>query len=114
MPLVVAPASPFIVSKGRAQVTFVVKKMRWEKTKEKKVASGVVVFLLIWWEQFPLERRDVMALIFWPLIRWCDMLWPCFVLCASVPSRMGSTGAQIHVERGVGGTVVITPIIVEV
>jgi hypothetical protein len=42
------------------------------------------------------------------------MLWPCFVLCAFVPSGMGGTGAQICVERGVGGIVVIAPVAVEV
>jgi hypothetical protein len=50
----VAPASPFIVSKGMAQVIFVVKRCSGEKMKEKKVASEAAVFLLIWWEQFPL------------------------------------------------------------
>jgi hypothetical protein len=33
------------------------KKMKWrkyEREKQKKVASGVAVFLLIRWEQFPL------------------------------------------------------------
>jgi hypothetical protein len=30
-----------------------------KKMKEKKkVASDVAIFLLIWWEQFPLQRRD--------------------------------------------------------
>jgi hypothetical protein len=43
------PASPFIVSKGRARVTFVVKRQNGEKTKEKekKVALDVAIFLLI-------------------------------------------------------------------
>jgi hypothetical protein len=52
----VAPASPFIVSKERTRVTFVVKRGNGEKMKgkSKKVASGAVVFLLIRWEQFPL------------------------------------------------------------
>jgi hypothetical protein len=31
---------------------------------------------------------------------WCYMLWPRFVLCASVPSKTGRTGAWICVERG--------------
>jgi hypothetical protein len=47
------PASPFTVSKERAQVTFMLKKMKWgkyEREKQKKVASGAAVFLLIWWE----------------------------------------------------------------
>jgi hypothetical protein len=43
----VASASPFIVPKGRARVTFVVK-VKWGKDeREKKVALGVAVFLLI-------------------------------------------------------------------
>jgi hypothetical protein len=52
----VAPASSFIVPKGRARVTFVVKKQNGEKTKEKnkKVALGAAVFLLIWREHFTL------------------------------------------------------------
>jgi hypothetical protein len=51
------PCPPFIASKERAQVTFVVKRWKWERMKEKnkkKVASGVGVFLLIRWEQFSL------------------------------------------------------------
>jgi hypothetical protein len=46
----VAPASPFIVPKGRARVTFVVKKSEMgkdEREKQKKVALGVTVFLII-------------------------------------------------------------------
>jgi hypothetical protein len=43
-------------------------------------------------------------------ICWCDVRWPCFVLCASVLSRMGGVCAQICVERGLGGLVAITPI----
>jgi hypothetical protein len=52
----VALASPFIVSKGMARVTFVVKgKMgKRRKRKTKKVASGAAVFLLIRREQLPL------------------------------------------------------------
>jgi hypothetical protein len=42
------------------------------------------------------------------------MLWPCFVLCAFMPSRTGGTGARICVERGVGGIVVVTLVTVEV
>jgi hypothetical protein len=37
------------------------------------------------------------------------MLWPRFVLCAFVSPRMGDTGAQIRVERGLGGIVAVTP-----
>jgi hypothetical protein len=46
----VAPASPFIVSKGRAQVTNKVKWGKRRKRKTKKMASGAAVFLLIRWE----------------------------------------------------------------
>jgi hypothetical protein len=42
------------------------------------------------------------------------MLWPCFVLRASVPLGMGGTGTRIHVERGLGGIVVVTPVAIEV
>jgi hypothetical protein len=42
------------------------------------------------------------------------MLWPCFVLRASVPSGMDGTGARIRIERGLVGIVAVTPIAVEV
>jgi hypothetical protein len=42
------------------------------------------------------------------------MLWPCFVLCASVPLKTGDMGARICVERGLGGIVVVTLVAVEV
>jgi hypothetical protein len=42
------------------------------------------------------------------------MLWPCLVLCASVPLRMGDMGARICVERRLGGIVIGTPVVVEV
>jgi hypothetical protein len=41
-------------------------------------------------------------------------LWPCFVLCASVPLRTGSIGARICIERVLGGIVVVTPAAIEV
>jgi cytochrome c oxidase subunit IV len=37
------------------------------KGKNKKVASGVAVFLLIQWEQLPCGAKMQQALIFWPL-----------------------------------------------
>jgi hypothetical protein len=37
------------------------------KERQKKVASGVAVLLLIWWEQFPCSVETCGALIFWPL-----------------------------------------------
>jgi hypothetical protein len=39
---------------------------------------------------------------------------PCFILCASMPSRMGGVCAQICVERELGGIVAVTPIAIEV
>ena len=59
MPLDVVPASPFIVLKGMAQVTVVVRKGK--KKKEKKVASGVDIFLLIRRERSTLQREDAMG-----------------------------------------------------
>jgi hypothetical protein len=40
-PLDVALASPFIVPKGRARVTFAVKRRNGEKTKEKNKKGGI-------------------------------------------------------------------------
>jgi hypothetical protein len=37
------------------------------KEKNKKVASGVAVLLLILWERFPCSVETYWALIFWPL-----------------------------------------------
>jgi hypothetical protein len=56
MPCDAMPASPFIVSKGRARVTLVVtrRNRKRQNRKTKKVASGVTVFLLIQQEQFSL------------------------------------------------------------
>jgi hypothetical protein len=41
-------------------------------------------------------------------------MWPCFVLCASVPSRMGGACARICVERELGSIVAVIPVVVEV
>jgi hypothetical protein len=41
-------------------------------------------------------------------------LWPCFDLCAFLPSRMGGSCARICVESGVCGIVAVTPIAIEV
>jgi hypothetical protein len=46
----VAPVTSFIASKERAQVTFMIRGENERKII--KVASGVVVFLLIRWKQF--------------------------------------------------------------
>jgi hypothetical protein len=37
----VAPASPFIASKERAWVTFMVKSWKWERMKEKNKKGGI-------------------------------------------------------------------------
>jgi hypothetical protein len=84
------------------------------KEKNQKMASGVAVFLLIQWEQFSYSAEIQQALLFCLSICWCCMLWPCLVLCASVPLRTGDMGTRICIERGLGGIVVITPIAVEV
>jgi hypothetical protein len=47
-------------------------------------------------------------------ICWCCVLWPCLVLCASMPLRMGYMGARICIEMGLGGIVIVTPVAVEV
>jgi hypothetical protein len=74
------------------------------------VASGAVVFLLIWWNQFSLWRRDAMGV---DLLASLSAGATCRGHASScvllVPSRMGGTGARICVERGVGGIVVVTP-----
>jgi glucan phosphoethanolaminetransferase (alkaline phosphatase superfamily) len=50
------------------------------KERNKKVASGVAVFLLIWWEQCSYSVEMQQALIFWPLrllvLRVVAMLCP--------------------------------------
>jgi hypothetical protein len=55
------------------------------KERNKKVASGMTVFLLIWWEQFSCSVEMQQALIFWPLhllvLRSMAMLCP-MCLCA--------------------------------
>jgi hypothetical protein len=63
---------------------------------------------------FPVAQRCNRHRSFGLSIHWCNMLWPCFVLYTSVPSRMGGMGAQIRVERGLGGIVAVTPDAVEV
>jgi hypothetical protein len=45
----------------------------------------VAVLLLIQWEQFPCSVKTYWALTFGLSIRWCDVLWPCLDLYASVP-----------------------------
>jgi hypothetical protein len=88
-----------------------------EKTKEKNKKGGIGCGHLPpypAWAASPVAQRCNGRWSFGLSIRWCNMLWSCFVLCASVPSRMGGTCARICVERGVGGIVAITPVVVEV
>jgi hypothetical protein len=83
------------------------------KDKDKKVASGVAV-LLIRWEQFPYSMESCGALIIWPLhsLVWrvVAMPWPVRP-CAM---KVGGTCARIFIERELGGTIVVTPVAVEV
>jgi hypothetical protein len=84
------------------------------KEKNQKVASGVVVFLLIWWEQFSCSAEIQQAFLFWPLhllvLRAVAMPYPVHLL----PMRTDDMGARICVERWLGGIVVVTPVFVEV
>jgi hypothetical protein len=84
------------------------------KEKNKKVASGVAVFLLIRWEQFSCSAEMQQTLIFWPLrllvLRAVVML--CHVcLCAVEDGRHGLPDLR---REGVRWYVVVTPIAVEV
>jgi hypothetical protein len=64
---------------------------------------------------FPVAQRYHRRCFFDLSICGCCVLWPCLVLCASVPLRTGDMGARICVERGLlGGIVVITPVAVDV
>jgi hypothetical protein len=62
------------------------------KEKNKKVASGAAVFLLIRWEQFPCSVEMLWALSFWPLhplvLRAVATLCPMH-LCAVEDRRYG-------------------------
>jgi hypothetical protein len=59
------------------------------KEKNKKVASGVAVFLLIRWEQFSYSTEMQLVLIFWPLyllvLRVVAML--CHVCLCAIEDR---------------------------
>jgi hypothetical protein len=79
------------------------------KERNKKVASGVITYLLIWWEQFSCSAEMQPALIFWPLhllvLRAVAM--PCPVrLCAVEDGRHGRPNLR---REGVSGIVVVTP-----
>jgi hypothetical protein len=109
------PTSPFIVTKGRARVTVVVKRWNEEKMKEKKggpKCGGLPPYPV--WAVYPVAQRCNGRWSFGLSIRWCNMLWPCFVLCAPMSSRMGSVCTWICVERGLGGIVVAAPVVVDV
>jgi hypothetical protein len=100
-----------------AQVTFVVKRWNGKKTKEKNKKGGLESGRLPPYPMgvvFPIAQRCNGRWSFGLSIHWCNILWPFFILCASVPSRMGGTYARICVERGLGGIVAITPVAVEV
>jgi hypothetical protein len=62
------------------------------KERNKKVASGVAVFLLIRWEQFSCSAEMQQTLIFWPLrllvLRAVAMRCP-MCLCAVEDGRYG-------------------------
>jgi hypothetical protein len=108
----VAPASPFIASKERAWVTFVV---RGENERETKMwPQAWPSFFLSGGNSFPVAQRCNKRCSFGLSVCWCCVLWPCFVLCAYVLLRTGDTGALICVERGLGGIVVVTPVAIEV
>jgi hypothetical protein len=82
------------------------KRKRWPQVWPSSSLSGG--------NSFSIAQRYNRRWFFGLSIRWCNMLWPCFVLCASVPSRADGTSTRICVERGVGGIVAITPVAVEV
>jgi hypothetical protein len=68
------------------------KQKRWPRVRLSSSLSGV--------NSFPCSAEHYGRWAFGLFIRWCNVLWPCFVLCASVPSRMDGTCARICVERG--------------
>jgi hypothetical protein len=104
------PTSLFIVPKGRARVTIVVKRWNEEKMKEKKggpKCDGLPPYPV--WAVYPVAQICNGHWSFGLSIRRCNMLWPCFILCAPMPSRMGGACAWICVERGLGGIVAVAP-----
>jgi hypothetical protein len=65
------------------------------------------------WAIYPVAQRRDGRWTFGLSVRWCNALWPCFVLCAFVPSRMSGVCARIYVERELGSIVVVTLVAVE-
>jgi hypothetical protein len=66
----VAPASPFVAPKERARVTFVVKKVKWEKDEREKQKRWPQVrpsSSLSGVSSFPCSVEILWALSFWPL-----------------------------------------------
>jgi hypothetical protein len=113
----VAPASPFIISKGRAWVTFMVKKVKWEKDEREKQKRWPRVWSsssLSSVNSFSCSAETLWVLSFWPLHllaqRAVAMLRPvCF--CAV------EDGWYMHPDlrrEGVGGIVAVTLVTIEV
>jgi hypothetical protein len=112
-PLMCPLAFHFMASKERARVTFTIKELKNEREKTKG-GLGRDRLPLIRWELFPCSVEMQQVLIFWPPVCWCCMLWPCLVLCASVPLRTGDMGTRICAERRLGGIMISTLVAVEV
>jgi hypothetical protein len=93
------------------------KGVKTEKIKEKskkKMALGIAVLLLIRRKQFPCSVESCGALIFWPLrslVRRAGAMILPVRLCAV---KVGGTCAGFFVVSGLGGTVAVTPVAVEV
>jgi hypothetical protein len=65
------------------------------------------------WVVYAVAQRHNGCWAFGLSVRWWNALWPCFVLFASVPSRMGGACTWIWVERELGSIVAITHVVVE-
>jgi hypothetical protein len=111
----VAHASPFIIPKGKARVTIVVKS--WKGKDERKKQKGGLGRGCLppypAWAVYPVAQGHNGRRAFGLSVHWCNVLWPRFGLCAFVPSRMGGACTWICVERGLGSTVAVTPVAVE-
>jgi hypothetical protein len=111
------PCLPFYSFQGEGLGYIRGKKIKWgkgEREKQKRWSQVRPSSSLSGGNSFPVAQRCSGRWSFGLSIRWYNMLWPCFVLCTYVPSRMGGTGARIRVERGLGGIVVVTLVAVEV
>jgi hypothetical protein len=65
------------------------------------------------WAVYPVAQGRNGRWAFGHSVYWCNALWPRFGLCAFVLSRMGGACAWICVERGLGSTVTVIPVVVE-